>query len=347
VSFVKNVFGVVSLIVSLHISAQDIHFSQYNAAPLQLNPAFAGLNSCDYRIGLNARTQWNTISNGNTYSTLGAAADFSIGKVTKYNSFAGMGLMLSSDIAGSLGLNSNRVDVSLAYHFMIDKRGNQSLSAGLQFGVNHRGINPDKATTDAQYNPFTGKYDASLPTKENFGRANMIYLDASFGALYSINFSGQRNNIYLGIAAFHLSQPNISFASSGLFNDKGSERLYIKTNIHGGGSFILGTKTWIMPNFLVQLQGPSQQYNVGALVKLRAGNNISRTFVYAGLQYRVLDALILQARLDYKGLGIGFSYDVNISKLTSSSFSYGGPELSIVYQGCMNKKPKPFFCPTM
>jgi hypothetical protein len=46
---------------------------------------------------------------------------------------------------------------------MMDKRGNSSLSIGLQFGINHRGFDAARATYDAQYDPITGKYDPSLP----------------------------------------------------------------------------------------------------------------------------------------------------------------------------------------
>ena len=91
----KGIFKAIVILVCVvttfvNVRAQDIHYSQYNYAPLQLNPALAGLNNCDYRLALNARTQWNLISaSGNTYSTFGASADFAVGKVTKFNSFAG------------------------------------------------------------------------------------------------------------------------------------------------------------------------------------------------------------------------------------------------------------------
>src|SRR5436190_10836837 len=92
-------------------NAQDIHFSQYNASPLALNPALAGMNACDYRLYANFRTQWMTISSGNTYRTFAGGADFSIGKITKVNSFAGLGISFFSDQAGDVNFNTNRVDL--------------------------------------------------------------------------------------------------------------------------------------------------------------------------------------------------------------------------------------------
>src|ERR1700722_9878304 len=110
----KSILSLICAItMSLGINAQDPHFSQYNYAPLMLNPALAGLNNCDYRLVLNGRTQWNTVSSdGNTYSTVNASADFAIGKITKINSFAGIGVSVGSDIAGATMFNLNRFDVT-------------------------------------------------------------------------------------------------------------------------------------------------------------------------------------------------------------------------------------------
>ncbi len=44
------------------LQAQDIHFSQYNQAPLALNPALTGLNACDWRATLNYRNQWASVT---------------------------------------------------------------------------------------------------------------------------------------------------------------------------------------------------------------------------------------------------------------------------------------------
>jgi len=344
-----------------HLNAQDIHFSQYTSAPLQLNPAFAGLNSCDYRVVANARTQWNTISGGNTYSTFGASGDIAIGKPTKFNSFAGIGLSLYSDLAGSLQLKTNRVDLNFAYHFMLDRKASSSLSVGLQFGLTHKGLDLSKGTFDSQYNPqLIGGYDASLATGENIRRTNMIFLDAGVGAIFSKNLRMDRHNFYLGLAAFHLNQPNVSFESTGLFNSKTTsntqgQKLYVRTVLHGGATVMLKDKIWLMPQFMFAFQGPSQQYNLGTLVKIQLGNKvISRTFFYLGAQYRGLiqgknpvDAVVLQTRVDVKGVSFGVSYDINVSKLKTASATFGGPEISLILQGCLNRKPRPFFCPVL
>lgn len=334
------------LSVSGLMQAQDIHFSQYNASPLMLNPALAGMNTCDYRAYLNYRMQWMTVSTGNTYRTVAGGADMSIGKVTKYNSFAGLGLSFFTDQAGDLNFSTNRVDLSFAYHFMLNRRGTQQISAGLQGSFNYRTINTSKATFDSQYNPTTGLVDPG-GTRESLGRTNVMFGEASFGLLYSGLFKNDIN-FYMGLAMFHLNQPKISFLPSGV--QGGDERLYFKTTIHSGLAIPAGKRLVIMPNVMALVQGPSYEFNVGCNFKTLLGSNIatSKTALHLGLQYRgLIDALILHTRVDYKGFSAGFSYDINISKLLPASQSVGAPEISLMYQGCYRKKPRPGHCPAM
>jgi type IX secretion system PorP/SprF family membrane protein len=330
------------------LKGQDTHYSMFNLAPMELNPALAGLNNCDYRIVANARTQWSTVSGiGNAYNTFGASADFAVGKVTKFNSFAGIGISVISDFSGATSYKTDRAALTAAYHFMLDRRGNASISAGLQVAFNYRGFTP--GTFDDQYNPQTGHYDPSLPSGENFARNNMVYVDAGFGLLYSQYFKRRKNNIYIGLAVDHVNQPNISWQTPGVYNNSSSDdKLFAKVTIHGGASFQVGDKVWIMPNFMLLFQGPSQEYDLGAMVRFRVGNTISTTFMYVGAQYRApLDAFAPMVRLDYKGFTAGFSYDINISKLIPASQTVGAPELAIMYTGCLRKKPHPYLCPTL
>ncbi len=357
----KEIIATILSITAWGISAQDVHFSQFTAAPLQLNPAFAGLNNCDYRVVANARTQWNTVSGGNTFSSFAVSGDVAVGKPTKFNSYAGLGLSLNADVAGALRYNTNRADLTFAYHFLLDRKGASSLSVGIQAAVNYRGINLSKGTFDQQFDNVMGVYNPNLPSNEALiQRTNMLYFDAGVGVLYSANFRQDRHNIYIGLSANHLNQPNVSFESNGLVNMKGNttslgQKLYLKTILHGGGTFLLKDKLWLMPMAMFAFQGTSQEYHIGSLVKIQLGNKVlEKTYFLIGAQYRGLftgkdpvDAVVLQTRLDLKGLAIGFSYDINVSKLKTATSTFGGPELSVTYQGCLSRRPRPFFCPTL
>lgn len=327
--------------------AQDIHFSQYNASPLVLNPALAGMNTGDYRAYANFRTQWVTLSK-NTFRTFAGGADMAIGKVTKHNSFAGLGLSFFSDQAGDLNLNSNHVDLSFAYHFMLNRKGTMQLSAGVQGGLNVRSINQSRAVYGSQYDPVTGNVDPN-GTREILGRNRIIFADASLGLLYSA-VTRKDVNIYCGFALSHLNQPRVSFQPSGVdVVEKASDKLRMKVTIHGGASIPLNNRVAIMPNFMVLVQGKAYEFNLGCHLKTTLGNvKMSKTAIYFGAQYRGLyDAVIVSGRLDVKGVTCGLSYDFNISKLLPASKTVGAPEISLMYQGAFRKKPRPGHCPDM
>ncbi len=327
--------------------AQDLHFSQYNASPLVLNPALAGMNGGDYRAYVNFRTQWATLSK-NTYRTFAGGADMAIGKITKSNSFAGIGLSFFSDQAGDLNLNSNHVDLSFAYHFMLNHKGTMQLSAGVQGGLNVRSINQSRAIYGSQYDAVTGTVDPN-GTGEILGKSRIIFADASLGLLYSA-MTRKGTNIYCGFALSHLNQPKISFQPSGVESPgRNADKLPIKVTIHGGASIPLNNRLAVMPNFMVLWQGTSYEFNVGCHLKATLGNvKMSKTAIYFGAQYRGLyDAVIVSGRLDVKGFTCGLSYDVNISKLLPASKTVGAPEISLMYQGSFRKKPHPGHCPAM
>jgi len=88
------------LSISLSVTGQDPQFSQFYAAPLYLNPAFAGATNQN-RVGLNYRNQWPAIdANFNTFS---AFADFYIESKN-----SGVGILVNSYTEGVLGLCSIR-----------------------------------------------------------------------------------------------------------------------------------------------------------------------------------------------------------------------------------------------
>lgn len=336
------------LLTALCVHSQDVHFSQYNAAPMLLNPALAGMNDCDYRIHANFRMQWPTVSSGNTYRTMSAGADMAIGKVTKYNSFAGLGLSFYSDQAGDLNYNTNRVDLSFAYHFMLNRKGTMQISAGLQGAFNMKSIDASKATFDSQYDPSSGTVDPN-GTKESFGRTKIIFGDVGFGLLYSAMVKNDAN-VYFGFSLNHLNQPKISFRPNGQTSSTdGNDRIFMKTTIHGGAAIPTGKRLTVMPNFLVLVQGNAYEFNVGCNFKTALGTpSTSKTALNLGVQYRgLLDAVIVNAKIEVKGFSCGLSYDINISKLIPASNTVGAPEISLMYQGCARKKPHPGHCPVM
>ena len=91
------------------VTAQDPQFSQFYAAPLYLNPAFAG-STGQARVGANYRNQWPAIDAN--FNTISAFADFYI-----ENKNSGVGVIINKDREGLLGLQSISIGLPSARAF--------------------------------------------------------------------------------------------------------------------------------------------------------------------------------------------------------------------------------------
>src|SRR5580765_1765351 len=104
------------------LQAQDVHFSQYYATPLTINPAYTGNFTGDYRAGLNYRQQWGSVTV--PYKTFDFYGDISFNKNMFHRNYFSVGLCLVSDRAGDGNLSVTRVMASGAYHFNLDGNKN-------------------------------------------------------------------------------------------------------------------------------------------------------------------------------------------------------------------------------
>jgi len=57
----KNITLALFLVLSFQLHAQDIHYSQFDRSPLNINPALTGLFKGDLRFIGNYRSQWNRV----------------------------------------------------------------------------------------------------------------------------------------------------------------------------------------------------------------------------------------------------------------------------------------------
>ena len=332
------------------IKSQDIHFSQYNASPLNLNPALAGLNTCRYRLSGNVRMQYGNASVSQfVYKTGNISYDMSIGKAYKYKNFFGFGFNFYTDVSGDINYATHKLDVAFAYHILLNKYATSTLSIGIMGGVGYKSIDPLKATYDDQFDGYDFNPGGR---QEILDRHNFFYGDISAGALWSMSRKVSRktndfnfyNNYYLGFAFYHLNQPRLVF-----YNDNPA-RQYTKIVFHGGGQILVKGKLSMMPSFMFLHQG-TNELNLGTYLRYKLGYlPVDKMAIYLGVFARLnnqFDAIAPAIRFDYNKLQVGFSYDINVSKFSPGSGSVGGPELSIVYGGCFGKKTRVQFCPQL
>ncbi len=316
----RRITIVTSVLVLFLLSgkAQDPHFSQLHNTPLWVNPALAGQTDGDMRLIANYRNQWSTVTV--PYQTAAGSFDTKIPKYFKNCSYFGAGVFVLNDQAGDAAFRTSTAQLSLAYHQSLSAKKPTFLSLGFMVGAGQMAFDQNELYFDNQFDG--GGFNTGLASGENFSRTSLMYLDISAGLTVTSSL-GEFSGFYLGVGMYHLNQPNVSF----LGDD--SETLYMRTNLHAGGTIGLGEEGTIrvLPEFIMSFQGPSQEVLVGAMVQYA----MSDLSLYLGGMYRNKDAFIPMFRMDIKTVSLTFSYDVNTSELTRASAANGGMEISLKF----------------
>jgi type IX secretion system PorP/SprF family membrane protein len=334
-------FLLASCLLPLYSHAQDIHFSQFSEVPQLVNPALTA-STHDLRASLNYRSQWSSVSV--PYSTYGAAVETKLrllgwkkvpkktGTFTRSPNNTGVGLFCYRDVAGSGSMGTIKVGVSMSTTVAVDDRN--SISAGLSGAFAQYSIDFEKLKWASQYNGIA--HDPNLPAGEDFSGSRFFNFDAAGGVhwRYGKGEMYMRSNdelkANLGVAAFHVNRPRYSFLGNR------SERLMMKYVASGGLLFgIKNTNLDIVPSFIYSMQGPSRELVAGAMFKYNLRENSRYTgFIEAsafsiGAFYRNRDALIVTTLYEFGKYALGFSYDVNTSKLYHASSHRGGFEVTL------------------
>lgn len=313
---------------SIVSTAQDIHYSQFNATIQNLSPAQTGLFDGDWRLNGNFRSQWAAVPV--PYRTLSVAADTRL-KTKLQNDVPAAGLLINTDQAGDSRFTTLQVMLSGAYVKKLSTDSTHFLSLAIQPGFTTRNFNINTLSFDSQYNGDS--YDNSLSSQENFSKTRISYFELGAGLAYLWKKSN-RQLINLSFSALHLNSPRQSF-----FNEN-DIRLDIKKSVSVLAAFPVGEKVDLLPTVLYQQQGKFMECVAGGFGKyyLKPVDGIT-TAISLGAFYRLKDAVIVAANMDYKNYTVGISYDINTSNLIAATNRRGGFELSVIY---IFKKAVPF-----
>lgn len=297
--------------------AQDFQYSQYYSAPLYLSPAFAGTEQ-HHRIVLNNRIQWPSLPKAfNNYSL---SYDYNLKGLN-----SGVGLLLSTEQAGSAGLRNTSGAVNYSYKVNFNRKW--VVSTGIYLGYTARRVDASKIVFGDQIDFGVDGVPSSDPVASQI--SDVQYLDTGTGILM------YNSKVWVGAGFHHLNQPNQSFL-------EGSSKLPMKFSIHGGIQLPLGDKMFqrgeapssISPSFVFKSQGTFQQLDVGA------------SFLYEpiilGLWYRGIpfadngtsfinhDAVVLLMGVRFFSFDVGYSFDASISRLGADTG--GAHEISIQFR---------------
>ncbi len=310
----------VALLFAAGASAQDPHFSQFFASPLTLNPAFTGKFNGLWRLAANHRDQWPSIPKA--YVTSSASFDFPImkNKIPETDVF-GVGVSGLSDASANNILKLNYGSVSMSYHRALDEDGYNTIGAGFQGTYSSLTLDITKLTFEDMLtqNGFTNP-TSDILTNGN----NQSYFDMNAGLLYSGSSNGI-NNYYLGASMYHINRPKVSFKDKNWY-------LSGRITVHGGGSFPVGDQFTLHTSIIHQIQNKASETTLGAAIAANLNQDQDKpTSVYLGSWVRFNDAVVPYIGLEFGGLRIGASYDLNISSLKAATNTRGGSEISLIY----------------
>jgi len=325
------------------IQAQDIHYSMFDLAPIQLNAANTGNFAGTFRIGGIYRGQWTGLntntgltgtSNFKGFNTPSAYIDvpFTFSKKNPIRSWFGVGLSFLSDKAGMGGLSTMGGSLALAYHLGLGANGNTRISIGARGGLAQQRV--DASVFSFEDGIITG----NTSIDNNLASDAVSYADFSAGL--QVTHLASTWNVTAGFAANHISRPKYNFLGTDAQLPMG-----LVGNLTF--NFNLGQKFLLRPMAFYQYMSRAQETNLQALFGIHFNDAKDVTFLVGG-GYRLGDAAIGRIGLELKGLRFGFAYDFNLSSLSQTNGRAQAFEVGISYIAKLYKKPlikEILFCP--
>lgn len=325
---IKSVILLLLVSFCTSTQAQDIHYTMFDMAPLELNPAYTGYYSGTFRIGGIYRTQWAGLSVSNPpsatssagysgftgYQTPSAYVDlpFAIRRKNKpLRNWAGVGISFYYDAVGPM--SNLAASLSLSYHLGLGKKANTILSFAAQGGVLQRRINSN-FTFESDLDPNQiGQIDP-------LAQGNLTKTLPDFSGGLMLSHKGRRFGFEAGISLNHFTNPNNSFETPET-NDEGEDRLpmtlisnlAMKIALTKNGKFFLRPLVFFQNtlNTTGVGEGLSAFDLQGQLLLGIHFNDLQDITLYLGGGYRASGDAIARIGLDIKGLKFGFAYDIN------------------------------------
>lgn len=318
-----------ALAITVQVSAQDIHFTQFDAAPLVINPAFTGMFSGLFRADAIYRNQWKSVTV--PYVTYAASVDLPIYADRNGDYLAG-GLQLYKDQAGDGNLQNFTGMLSVAYHktFGGSSGFRQSdLAVGLQGGYAQKSIDLSKLYFGDEY--VNGTFVQGSSQEYRLGIGNQVNYALVNAGISFAHSNGSNVSYIIAAGANNLNQPNDAIERK----QNSQTGLDMRYTGELGIDWTVGERLMLRPAVLYQYQAAASEIIAGnefhyTLSQHTDINNYT-TAVFLGGWYRTGDATMITAGMEFNGFRVGVGYDYNISALNSASNGNGGFEISLRY----------------
>jgi type IX secretion system PorP/SprF family membrane protein len=331
------------LVAGLMTQAQDIHFSQYYASPLTLNPALTGKFDGFARVDGIYRGQYYGLSQSSSiFRTPAISADFSLLKDKMNGNALGIGLSVvndqqsstASDGSGTGKINTTSIALDLGYTLNLNKAKSMQLSVGLEPSITMKNTNgnyeyPQAFNTNLVYDP-TSTYNEQISSN----LAKKTY----FNFAYGLFFNHKPINIltyYLGFSMNNVARPQTAVLAA-TTGDQG--KLPFLFVVHGGLEIVVAPKWTLIPGFLYQNEAKANEANAGVTVGYdvmdRDKNGVrQKATIYFGLwnrmgndqgsafQYRNITPKI---GMDYRRFRVDFAYDISVGNIANDAHPVPG-----------------------
>lgn len=347
---------------ALTIGAQDVHYTLHNYAPLWLNPANTGAFSGSIRAGGIYRGQWYSL-NGINSPTAYADAPLAFG--LRKQDWVGVGFSLVSDNAGDFNISSTFFGFSGAYHLSLDKKRENVLTLGVQYGSSNFGItrpmNYDEARLfdtdiggEGLDDPeMIGMPDTGGPNNGNNNNNN--YNDLNAGVKLKLLLDKKKGNVFeAGVSVLHLNAPRRMRlierdlmpgdtlpngepipAGPGISEDARRRRSTI--HAHARLDMELSEKWRFQPTAFFQSSFNSSSVSLQAWGRRELKEDLA---LRLGLGYRTADAAKVMFGIDAGQLRGALSYDITLSQARNVNSYQGAFELGLAYIFNIYKKPE-------
>lgn len=309
--------------VTPDVQAQDVHFTQFNASPLIVNPAFTGNFSGRMRASAVYRDQWRSVTV--PFKTIAVSVDAPIVSDLTIDDYLAAGIQLYNDRAGDANLSNLSALASVAYHKFLGASANKALSVGFQGGYTQKSFDLTRVYFSDEFDG--GQFQPGTTGSTLNPKTDYFVFNAGISWAHAV---GENFSYVLGAGANNLNQPRETFDRQ----EKSDVGLAMRYNGQVGAIAYVGEKFSLRPAFLYQQQANATEMIAGNEFHLIVGDPEFRAFttaVFLGGWYRFDDAAMVTAGLEFKGFRLGLAYDYTVSSLKNNARSTGGFELALTW----------------
>ncbi len=304
-----GVCGLIGFTQQTYGQGQGSNFDMYNYAPTLNNPAMLG-NSDEAVVKYGFRNQ--PLPNGEAFTThlITAGVPIYFGAEKHSRLTLGASLMLDNQ---TKFFKTNGVILNAGYTVRLGKH--QYLGAGFQGGFSQRGVDL-KGSTENQYNPNTGRFDATQEINETIDGQNKSFTSFDAGLLWTMRDEYGDDKAFLGISSHGFNQPNVSLVGGK------EDRLASRLISIAGVTVFHRNHLSIVPNVRIMNQAATTNVNIGTWIRYGIGDTHAETQRKVG------------------SIGLGLWYNINGSMISSVEWHHPNFFASIAYNTSVNNSIK-------